>query len=193
VIIAITTEGKVLYYKCECVNGDPSWIVGEPRTIAEGWPEYMRVFSGGHGIIYSLDWKGNLYYNTFLGMEDGSPRWGATRKLIADDWNDIATAFASGDDGTIFAVTNNFDLRYFHYDGLSTGTPTWSAYRKKVGTGWQFRHFFSPDAGVILVVDYDGVMRWYKYLGKNGEEAWDPRGGTPIAEGFANRQFVFSY
>jgi hypothetical protein len=36
-------------------------------------------------------------------------------------------------------------------------------------------------------------MPWYKYLGKNGEEAWDPRGGAPIAEGFANMRFVFSY
>ena len=113
VIIAITTEGKVLYYKCECMHGDPSWIVGEPKTIAEGWPEYRRVFSGGHGIIYTLDWKGNLYYNAFLGLEDGSPRWGTTRKLIDNQWNDIATAFASGDDGTIFAVTNNMDLLSF--------------------------------------------------------------------------------
>jgi hypothetical protein len=193
VIIAITQEGKVLYYKCQCLFGAPSWIVADPRVIAEGWPDYMRVFSGGHGIIYTLDWQGNLYYNSFLGMEDGSPRWGVTRKRIANRWTDIADAFAGGDDGTIYAITNFGELLYFHYDGLSTGDTNWSVFRKSINAGWKFRHVFSPGGGVILAVEYDGTMRWYKHVDLNGKVVWDPRSRTVIADGFANMRHVFSY
>jgi hypothetical protein len=77
--------------------------------------------------------------------------------------------FSAGS-GIIYAITRDGKLRWYRHNGYLTGTglETPGAWEgpKEVGRGWNgFRQIVPAGAGVILVIENDGKLRWYRHNG----------------------------
>lgn len=111
------------------------------KTTFIGWNNAKFIFSGGGGVIYSIDDKGDLYWNRHLGFQDGTDRWGE-RKKIGNGWQAMRQVF-SGGGGIIYAVNNEGKLFWFQHTGVLNGANTWMENSGNViGSGWIFDFVF---------------------------------------------------
>src|SRR4051794_28485794 len=69
-----------------------------------GWNEFWKVFSGGDGIIYAINYGGDLLYYKDS-ARNGTPAWAnaGIGQRIGGQWGDFLQVF-SGGDGIIYAV-----------------------------------------------------------------------------------------
>jgi hypothetical protein len=104
--------------------------------------------------------------------------------------------------GTIFGVAPNGDLRWYRYGGQGEQDPSgalgWAANSgNRVGNGWQnFLHVLGCGDGVVLAVQPNGDLLWYRYDGQgeddpSGALGWHANSGNPIGNGWQNFLHVF--
>lgn len=64
IIYAINAQGQLLFYKDLARNGTGNWAFGGTGQVISsgGWDTYVRVFSGGGGILYAIENNGDLYF-----------------------------------------------------------------------------------------------------------------------------------
>ena len=102
--------------------------------------------------------------------------------------------------GRIFAVPTNGDLNWYRYLGHGepdrSGTLGWQPNSgNPIGNGWQTSGTYSAPA-VVLAVQPDGDLLWYRYLGdgqadRSGGTGWHPNSGNPIGNGWQNFVHLF--
>jgi hypothetical protein len=106
-----------------------------------GWSNAKFIFSGGYGVIYSIDDKGDLYWNRHLGYQDGTNKWDV-RKKIGNGWQNMRQVF-SGGGGTIYAVNNEGKLLWYQHAGVLNGANYWMKNSSsEIGEGWIFDFVF---------------------------------------------------
>jgi hypothetical protein len=104
--------------------------------------------------------------------------------------------------GVMYGVAQNGDLLWYQYQGNgesdrsgSTGWHTNSG--NPIGNGWQnFRNILGCGDGVILAIQQNGDLLWYKYQGngesdRSGSTGWHPNSGNPIGNGWQDFRQVF--
>ncbi len=112
--------------------------------------------------------------------------------------------------GRMFGVDEGGDLRYYRYLGngasnpsgshkAEDGTPSWDAHTgNPIGNGWQgFLHVLGCGDGVIMAVEPNGDLRWYRYDGdgtadRSGALGWDPASSNIIGNGFHSFVHLFA-
>ena len=104
--------------------------------------------------------------------------------------------------GTIFGIAPNGDLHWYRYNGHGesdvSGALGWDPNSgNRIGNGWQnFLHVMGCGDGVILAIQPNGDLLWYRYDG-NGEDdpsgalGWHPNSGNPIGNGWQGFRHVF--
>ena len=140
VIYMINREGDLLWYRhLGYLNGSAQWANGgNISKVGNGWGGMRLAFSGGKGVIYAIDGKGDLYWYRHTGYTNGSFNWsnGASGVKVGSGWNDAASAF-SGGDGLIYVLKRDGNLYWYNNTGFATGAATWSSPTgNRIGTGW---------------------------------------------------------
>jgi hypothetical protein len=182
--------------------GNRGWAPNSGNPIGRGWNNLLNLASGGDGVLYGVEPNGDLRWFMYDGGGESDPS-GATGwhsnsgNVIGNGWHGLRFLFSTPFEGTvastilgaIFAVDQNGGLRWFRYLGDGTHDPSgntgWHPNSgNAIGRGWSagFR-FITAVSNVILAVEDDGDLRWYKYVGE-GEN--DPTGGTGWAPGSGN-------
>jgi hypothetical protein len=127
----------------------------------------------GEGIIYAITQDGELRwykhngYMTGAGLE--TPGAWENAKDVGRGWGGFQQVFSAGG-GIIYAITQDGKLLWYKHNGYMTGagleTPgAWEG-PKEVGTGWNgFRQVVPAGAGVILVIENNGKLLWYRHNG----------------------------
>jgi len=127
VVYLINREGDLLWYRhLGYLNGSPVWANGgNGSKVGNGWGGMRLVFSGGKGIIYAIDGRGDLFWYRHTGYTNGSFNWsnGASGVKVGSGWNDAASAF-SGGDGVIYVLKRDGNLYWYNHTGFSAGTPS---------------------------------------------------------------------
>jgi Tachylectin len=144
----INKSGEIFWYKhLGYTTGQKSWAnngLGTNITATTGsdWTGAIHVFSGGGGVIYSIDSAGNLFWNKHLGYQDGSPRW-AGRKKVGTGWGALQHVFA-GTNGIVYAVRDDGTMFWQKHLGVQTGSVAWAngGTAREIGTGWKFKFVF---------------------------------------------------
>jgi hypothetical protein len=184
IIYAVAPNGNLLYFRDEARDGSQHQLIngGIGQKIGSGWNSFLKIFSGGDGIIYAIASNGDLLYYRDE-ARDGTPRWsfGGEGQKIGTGWGDYLHVF-SGDGGVIYAIALNGDLLYFR-DKARDGTKQWfrNGKGKKINNGWDlFPAVFSGGDGIIYTVTPDGFLFFYKDEDRNGKAKWanDGRGQT---------------
>ena len=140
VIYAVDSKGDLNWYRHLAEEtGEFKWANGGiPMKVGVGWGQVRLGFSGGNGIVYLVDSKGDLYWYKHLGYLNGKFAWAnnATGIKVGSGWNDAASAF-SGGDGVIYVLKRDGNLYWYKHTGFETGTPTWaSPAGNRIGAGW---------------------------------------------------------
>ena len=167
--------GRLLWFRhVGRTDGTSRWE--GPRVVGRGWGEFVRVFSGGDGIVYAVEPKveasvplqgkatrpsgGHLLWYRHIGRDEGTFRWEGPR-TVGDGWADLEHVFAG--DGVIYAVDpiveasvpmvgkataqSGGDLYWYRHLGRQDGSYRWQG-PKKVGDGWgALVHVFSGRDG----------------------------------------------
>jgi hypothetical protein len=96
--------------------------------------------------------------------------------------------------GIFFGITADGHLDWNCYTGH------WAAHTgNRIGTNWgSFMHVVGCGDGVIMAVDRDGTLRWYRYDGQgeadpSGNLGWHPNSGHAIGNGWQRFRHVFAF
>lgn len=129
IIYAVHSNGDLLWYRHRGYrSGRIDWAnQADAARVGVGWNNMRLVFSGGRGIIYAVDPRGDLYWYRHTGYTDGRFAWAnnAEGTRIASGWNDVASAF-SGGDGVIYVLKRDGNLYWYNHSGFSTGAAAWA-------------------------------------------------------------------
>jgi hypothetical protein len=97
--------------------------------------------------------------------------------------------------GVIFSVQPNGDLHWYRYVGNGeadvSGSTGWHPNSgNRIGNGWHmFNKLVCCGDGVILGIEPNGTLRWYRYVGHgeddvSGSTGWHQNSGNPIGNGW---------
>jgi len=144
VIYMIDNAGDLYWYKhLGYQNGTKSWANnGAGKKVKSGWNDARQVFSGGDGVIYMIDSRGDLYWNKHLGFHDGTIKW-SEQKKIGSGWQNLRQIFSIGD-GIIYALQTDGILLWQKHEGFAIGAVSWAngGLAKTIGSGWNFDFVF---------------------------------------------------
>jgi hypothetical protein len=156
---------NLLFYKDATQNGTGD--VTNPSVIGHGGWSYKFLFSGGNGIIYTVDANGNLVFyqdKTQDGTDDVS-----NPAIIGHGGWDAFTSLFSGGNGVIYAVDASGNLLFFK-DATQNGTGDVTNPAIIGHGGWNaFKFLFSGGNGIIYAVDMLGNLLFYKDPTQDGK------------------------
>ena len=192
ILYAITWHGHLLFFSDEARDGSERWAFGgEGQDLGKagpayvdgfGWNSFWTVFSGGDGVIYAIDYDGNLFYYRDL-ARNGTAAWanGGSPRLIGTQWGDFRQVFGGGD-GIIYAVTPRGALLYYR-DEARDGTDRWAfgGVGQEVGQGWDgFFTAFPGGDGIVYALTTTGTMFYYRDEARDGTSRWSFGGAGQI-------------
>lgn len=104
--------------------------------------------------------------------------------------------------GRVYGVKPDGDLLWYEYSGNGTADPSgatgWSTNSgNPIGRGWGgFQHVLGGGDGVVLAVQPDGALLWYRYEGdgtadRTGATGWVAGSGSQIGRGWQNFRHLF--
>jgi len=147
VIYAITTDGRLLWYRhhgvATGVGLETPGAWSGAKEVGHGWESMVHVFSTGEGIIYGVRPDGDLWWYKHVGWVDGrgleTPGAWEGRHSVGRGWAEFTSIFSRGD-GIIYGIQPDGTLLWYRHDGYRTGagleTPGAWRGRTPVGTGW---------------------------------------------------------
>lgn len=209
-IMAVHKNGNLYWYSYSGSgeSGDTGWHGNSARVIGNGWQNFRHVTaippsptSGSLIQVLAIDAEGAVRWYGYEGKGEEDPEghkgWvlPSSGNQIDDGWSDLRHVHASG--RVIFTIDRDGFLRWHRYEGNGEEDPTgargWHPNSgKAVGKSWQgMQHVFGAEsdvggyAHIIMGVDADGYLRWYRYTGQGEEDAtgsfaWDSHSGNRI-------------
>ncbi len=165
-LYGLTPNGDLIWYQHTGFNdGARSWK--GPITVGRGWT-FSRIFSVGDGIVYVITQDGKLVWYRHGGyLDGGGPSTWAGPKVIGTGWGraEVKDVFSTGK-GAIYVVKPDGRLVLYQHSGFDSGASSWGAERTVGSSGWQyFRQIVPVGDGVMLAIQEDGKMLWYKDKG----------------------------
>ena len=142
IIYVINSQGDLLWFRhLGFASGEATWENGGIGSkVGVKWGGARFAFSGGEGVIYSIDSKGNLFWYRHEGYQVGTFAWSKAGKPIqvGNGWNEAVSVF-SGGQGLIYAMKADGGLYWYNHTGYGTGEGTWTppGTGNRIGTGWQ--------------------------------------------------------
>ena len=164
------------------LDGVPSWT---QQQISTNWTA-LTTFSGGGGVIFTIDSSGDLHWSMDDHYSGGPASWDpASGSVVGIGW-DMFQAVISDGDGVIYAIDATGALRWYRYTGTA-GTFTWAPGSGSViGTGWGGLRVFAGGQGVIYAINSSGLMRWYRDTDPTGGSgSWAGNSGAVIGSGWS--------
>jgi hypothetical protein len=198
VTVGVTcTSPNVHIYHADALGQLRRWDYAAPLDGSSAWTQQLAgngwggldVFSGGDGVLYTIDASGDLRWyqdDGAAGAADVSwdPGSGA---VIGTGWDGYPQV-ASGGQGVIYAVDPSGDLHWYRYLG-SGGTGTWAdGSGTVIGSGWGgYTQVVSGGDGILYTVDGSGTLYWHRQQDPTADTStWaDGGSGTQIGTGWA--------
>jgi Tachylectin len=216
VIMAIHPNGNLHWYLYDGngesdVTGALGWHPNSGNAIGNGWQNFLRLFvfpqagrSTSRLKIFAVAANGDLHWYSYNGFGEHDPSGASgwhpnSGNRVGNGWQNFRHIHGSGN--VVFAVHENGDLLWYSYSGKGeddvSGASGWHPNSgNPIGRGWQnMQHIFGgvTDLGefghVIMAVDQNGDLFWYKYTGQGesdvtGSTGWHPRSGNRIGTGW---------
>ena len=114
IIYGILPNGSLRWYKHKgAPMGDAAHDWEGFTEVGTGWQHFLKVFSGGMGIIYAIRQDGVLMRYEHHGYLDGTPTWGPNKE-IGTGWQHFAHVIGSND-GVIYAFSNDGRILWYRY------------------------------------------------------------------------------
>ncbi|MBP6842757.1 MAG: hypothetical protein KA201_03410 [Kofleriaceae bacterium] len=136
------------------------------KQIGSGWNNYTRIIGGEGGIIYAVDYNGNLIFRHHTGRAACTADWGTDdNKSIGSGW-DMFQHLVGGDSGVIYGVMRqSIDVvpgatialyapaqqRFLRVNRELVDTAGRVPYGRLLPEGWNWEKFVVVDAGNGLV------------------------------------------
>ena len=212
VVLAIQPDGDLLWYRYTGdgkadQTGATGWAPNSSNPIGRGWQNFQQVLSIGDGVVLAIQPDGDLLWYRYTGEgtadQTGATGWAPnSSNPIGRGWQNFQQVLSIGD-GVVLAIQPDGDLLWYRYTGEGTADQTgatgWAPNSSNpIGRGWQnFQQVLSIGDGVVLAIQPDGDLLWYRYTGdgkadQTGATGWAPNSSNPIGRGWQNFQQVLS-
>jgi hypothetical protein len=216
VIMAVHPDGNLHWY---CYNGNGEsdvtgtrgWLPNSGNVIGNGWQNFRHIFvapqagrSTSRLEIFAVAQNGDLHWYSYSGDGEhdpsGSLGWHPNSgNPVGRGWQNFS--HIHGSSNVFFGVHESGNLLWYSYSGRGeadvSGDLGWHPNSgNPVGRGWQnMQHVFGgvTDSGgfghVIMAVDQNGDLFWYRYSGQGesddtGTQGWHPNSGNRIGNGW---------
>lgn len=203
----ISTDGPLRWYRFQgpppnFSGGWYRWDTNSGHRIGRGWNGLSSLFSCGNGSLFGVAPNGDLRWYTYKGSGQDDPDVVLTQNwetnsghAIGNGWTNYrllakpyeGNAIFRDDDSAIYAVGPSGDMRWFRYIGDGTedrsGHTGWTSLSgSTISTGWNRFERIIAISDIILTVELDGTLRWFRYKGNGeaGDAHWDPNSGNVI-------------
>ncbi len=181
---------------------EPNWLTGGqfppgPPIGKGGWTSFKSVFATSGGVVYSIDWYGNLHRSRDTDWQNGgvTPSFGAG--LVAspagpgpeDRWDRYKSVFATSD-GVFYAIDTAGKLYRYRDPDWQSGTATFAyGARQEIGySGWDDYIFaFASSDGIVYGVDAPGQLYRYQDAHWKQGNGLMPKPDAPIDSGWHYR------
>ncbi len=161
------------------------------KKIGAGW-NFSKVLSGGNGILYAIDAKGDLYYyEHYPTSKDEKIKWVHTKELIGTQWNKFKHVVA-GRQRVLYAVdSQNKILYYKHRVYWDKVDKQWDVTSRTIGTlPPKTADFIAGGTRDLYVVLTDGTLHYFRHkLDPKENEKWEVN-PTKIGSSWSNYLFV---
>jgi len=180
-IFYLIREGDLRYYEHE---HDEEWGKSGAVVGKGGWNGFSKLTTDGEGGVYCVNGSEIRWYkDQGFGVENWAH--GSGNAIGKGGW-DLFTQLTCGGNGVLYVVRDGNLIWY--KDNSRNGTENWAHGSGSVigRGGWdQFSIVTASkdNDGVIFAVEKTGNIRWYKYTGHDGHEAWAPGSGNVIGKG----------
>lgn len=197
-LYGVEANGDLRWYRYDGAgrNGEnpTDWAANSRNTIGNGWAGFKFFCGGGDGILFGVEPDGDLRWYRYTagdGIEDraGSRGWDAnSQNVIGNGWQGFVSLVCTPKAGrtsndpasTLYGVEPNGNLRWYRYvgDGKEdrSGNTGWAPNSgNTIGNGWHNFKILTAASSVLLGVEQNGDLRWYRYTGDGTN---DPSGGT---------------
>jgi M6 family metalloprotease-like protein len=212
VIMAVHPNGNLHWYQYSGngesdVTGTLGFHPNSGNVIGNGWQNFRHIFvkpqagpSTSQLWIFAVAQNGDLLWYSYDGFGEHDPSgalgWHPNSgNVIGNGWQNFR--HIHGSSNVFFGGHENGDLLWYSYSGQGEHDPSgalgWHPNSgNPIGNGWQnMRHVFGgvTDLGgfahIIMAVDQNGDLFWYRYTGQGesdvtGTLGWHPRSGNRI-------------
>ena len=172
VLYALTTAGKLLWYRLDTVTGH--WMAGSGTVVGSGFTPGSKVVNiavGANGWLYTVRSDGKFVVYQHTGRLTGAPTWvNGAGYVIGSGWTGSEILAPQGD-GTLYRQYAG-NLYWFHHTDPSQGPVTWTNAGRatRIGSGWKFYDLLALGGGVLLATSApSGQVSLYQHA--------DPAGG----------------
>jgi len=195
------------------------WNSNSRNVIGVGWNSFRKIVTLGDGVMMGVEPGGNLRWYQYNGNGESDPtgsglNWDPnSRNVIGVGWQSFRFLCSKPYEGRTSTHSNNSalygvepggNLRWYRYLGNGENDPSGSGLgwhpnsRNVIGVGWSAGiHYMAAISDIILLVQDDGALRWYRY-GGNGENdptggglGWHPNSGNFIGKGWQGFRHIF--
>jgi hypothetical protein len=153
VIYGVRNDGTLVWYRhAGFANGGGPTTMSGPKDVATGFGQYKQVFSAGSGIIYAIASDGSLFWYRHKNYLTGAPDAPSAPPAKA-----VPTANAKSAVGAQKIVAGAETAHMMQ-------TPSQLEGPVLINSGWAgFRQVIPAGNGVILAVQGDGTLIWYRH------------------------------
>lgn len=134
-------------------------------TIGKGgWTGFKLVFATTDGVIYAIDWYGNLNrYRDTRWQQGGAPLSLSPGQMIGEGgWDKFKFVFATSK-GVIYAIDSYGNLNRYRDTDWQKGNGLVGNGQVISEGGWNlYRAVFATSDGVIYAIDSQGDLWWYQ-------------------------------
>lgn len=218
VMYGVAANGDLLWYRYggngeQDRSGGTGWHPNSGNPIGNGWGNFKLLLGAGNGVILAVEPNGDLRWYQYTGEgtadRSGNSGWHPNSgNVIGNGWGNFRQLVVSPRQGpltsrgvTLYGVTQKGDLLWYRYDGDGTedrsGNTGWAPNSgNPIGNGWQGFKRLVGVGDLLLGIQPNGDLLWYKYTGdgtrdRSGGTGWHPNSGNPIGNGWQNFRTVF--
>lgn len=171
----VSQSGSLHWYRNDRASQPGgSYIWDGPKTLNDGWGQFVKVFSGGGPIIYALRQDGILMWQRHNGYENGDNQW-EPPKEVASGWQKFRQIVPAGD-YVVYGIEPNGTLVWHRHKGghYGGGSDTWDG-PAIVSSGWtDYTKVFASAQGVIFAIRTDGMLLMHRHEGYlTGANEWE--------------------
>lgn len=165
-------------------SGASGW---KQQIVGSGWGG-LNVFSGGSGVLFTLDSSGDLRWYKDDGFAGGAASWDpGSGTVIGTGWSRFAQVF-SGGQGVIYAIDASGDLYWYRYTGTAGSTAWAPGSGSVIGNSWGgLTSVLSGGDGIVFALDASGTLYWYRDQDpETSSAAWANGGvGAVVGDGWS--------
>lgn len=182
-LLAVTRDGRLLWYRTTLPNGPANWDIRSGTHVASGWTKVETVAVGQDGSVFTREPSGVLRYQQ-LAERNGLMGWPVSQTTVPGSWNHCRQ-IASAGSGVFYCLDGQGKLTWHRALASGPTAELAAASGAVLASGWgRFIKLLAAPDGVLYALTASGELHWFRRDPADPGAPWDKDSGTVAGRGF---------